>query len=225
MASTWSWIGKRREQEILELELKHLGHILEVAENSIGMVEALKIGDKTRIEEAYKRVKEAERRADKVKDDIIADLSGGLFHPIDREELLRLVIVSDDIADHLNAGSRRLLVYARASMDKAPEEYLEAVKDITVKARDSIKLIIDAVKNLRKDPKKSIELARMVERIEEEVDEIRSRTEEFLVSWCNEKGRPGECITLHSSLESYETSTDKCEDTADVIRSIAILSW
>jgi len=77
VASTWGWISRRREEEILRLEKKHLTHILEVARSAKSLVEELAHGDPGRVEEAYRRVKEAERAADRVKDEIIEQLSAG----------------------------------------------------------------------------------------------------------------------------------------------------
>ena len=224
MASTWGWISRKREEEILRLQTRHLEQILEVARSAVSVVDSIPAGDPARVEEAYKRVKEAEREADRVKDEIIAQLSTGLFHPIDREELLRLVLVSDDIADHLNAGTRRLLLYARAG-GQPPPEVTEALKEIVEIAVQSVEKLIEAVKQLRRDPSRAVELAREVERLEEKADEARSRGEEAVIRWCDQTGRPGSCMALYNALESLETSTDKCEDTADVVRSIAILRY
>lgn len=228
MASTWWWISRRREAEILERELRHLSHIKKVAESTLSLIEAVRAGDVKAVEEAYRRVKEAERSADRVKDEIIEDLAAGLFHPIDREELLRLVLVSDDIAAHLNAGARRLLVYARTGPGQGagglPEEALEGMREIVEISSEAIDKLAEALHSLRRNPQRSIELAREVERLEERADDIRSRAEELIVSWCNTHGRPGTCMVANKALESFETATDKCEDTADVIRSIAVLS-
>ncbi len=220
--STWAWISRRREEAILEAELSHLNSILEVARNALKTVEAAQQGDVGGVEESYRRVKEAERSADKLKDEIIEKLSMGMFHPIDREELLRLVLVSDDIADHLNAGTRRLLLAAKAGVTP-PEEVTGRMKRIAEIAVESVEKLVEAVKMVRREPKKAVDLARTVERLEEEADEERSQAEEALIKWCDTQGRPGSCIALFNALESLETATDKCEDTADVIRSIAIL--
>ncbi len=222
MSSVWGWISRRREEAILEMELRHLRHIRDVAEAVVALLESLDRGAEA-VEEAYRRVKEAERSADRVKDEIIEDLSRGVFHPIDREELLRLVLVGDDIADHLNAGARRLLLYSRVEAHPPPREVLEGMREIAGIALESVGLLIEAVSVLRRDPRRAVELARRVERLEEKADEARSRAEEHLVRWCNEAGRPGSCVTLHKALESLETATDKCEDTGDVVRSIAVL--
>ncbi|MCE4618262.1 MAG: DUF47 family protein [Desulfurococcales archaeon] len=224
MSGTWSWISRRREQEILDLQVKHFTRILSVAEESIKVIEAMKTGNVESVIQAYASVKEAERAADKVKDEIITDLSKGIFHPIDREELLRLVLVSDDIADHLNAATRRLLLYMKVEKTPPPENIIDGFLKIAEIAKISIEKIIEAAKILRRDPSRAVAIAREVERLEEEADEIRSTTEEEIIDWCDKKGKPGSCITLYKALQSLETSTDKCEDTGDVIRSIAILS-
>jgi predicted phosphate transport protein (TIGR00153 family) len=224
LAGTWAWIARRRESEILEREVRHLTHIREVAEWSLRLVEALSRGDRGGVEEAYRRVKEAERSADAVKDRIIEELASGLFHPIDREELLRLVLVSDDIADHLNAGSRRLLLHSRTRGPEIPREIVEGLRRMAEIARESIDKLLEAIGELRRNPKRSIELAREVERLEEEADEVRSNAEEHAIEWCNQHRQPGACVIVAKAIESYETATDKCEDTADVVRSIAILS-
>jgi len=222
LASTWGWISRRREEEILGLEKKHLAHILEVARNARALIDELETGDAARIEEAYRRVKEAERKADQVKDEIIEQLSAGLFHPIDREELLRMVLVADDIADHLNAGSRRLLLFTRAG-GRVPGQVLESMKTITQIAVEAVEKLIEAVEGLRRDPGRAVQLAAEVERLEEQADEARSRGEESVIAWCDREGRPGSCIALYNALESLETATDKCEDAGDVVRSIAVL--
>lgn len=220
--STWAWISRRREAEILEKETSHLARILEVARRAVEVVEAFARGDPRAVEEAYRRVKEAEREADRLKDSIIEELSRGLFHPIDREELLRLVLVSDDIADHLNAGTRRLLLASKTGA-RPPEPILEAMKSIAGIAVESVEKLIEAVRSMRREPSKAVELTRQVERLEERADELRSQAEEGLIEWCNTQGAPGTCMALFSALESLETATDKCEDTADVVRSIAVL--
>jgi len=217
----WGWIARRREQEILEMERRHLTHILRVAEAMLELLDAL--GSGGGVEEAYARLKDEERSADRVKDEVLEALSRGLFHPIDREELLRLVLVGDDIADHLNAAGRRLLLYWRTHRSPPPPEYLEGVRSIAEAARESVKTLLEAVELVRRDPARAVELAKKVERLEERADETRSSVEERLIRWCNENPAPGTCVTLHKALESVETATDKCEDTGDVIRSIAIL--
>ncbi|MCE4614070.1 MAG: DUF47 family protein [Desulfurococcales archaeon] len=223
MVSTWSWISKRREESILAMELEHLNHIYDASKATVSLVQAFKRKSEKDVDELYTKVKGEERNADKVKDHIIEQLSTGIFHPIDREELLRVVLAADDIAAYLKSASRRILLLCRLECE-IPANLLDPLEKIAELVQESVETIIDAVKLVRSDPKKTIQLAKMVEKMEEEADDIRSATEERLLEWCNTKVAPGTCTALYNTLTSLEMSTDKCEDTADLLRSIAILS-
>ncbi len=223
MAGTWAWIGKRREEEILRLELSHIDNIIRVAESTLELVKSIRDGSE-KMESLYSQVSQAEKKADEVKEGILNDLAQGIFHPIDREELLRLVLVADDIAAHLKAGARRLLLFSKTSSHIPPQQILDSLEEIariTVEASNMIKETISVV---RSNPRKAIELAREIERLEEKADDVRSEAEELLLDWCNKEGESGSCLALYNALESLETATDKCEDTADVLRSIAVLN-
>ena len=222
LAGLWGWISRRREEEILRLELRHLDLIAEVAGAARGLFEAFARGDLAGVEEAYRRVHDAEKRADEVKEEIIRGLSQGLLHPIDREELIRLVLAADDIAAHLKAASRRALLYARVAGAPSPG-IAGAMVEIAGIAVEAVARLSEAVRVLKSDPRRAVQLASEVERLEEKADDIRREAEEEIIKWCEEKGRGASCIALYHSLESLETATDKCEDTGDVIRSIAVL--
>ncbi|MBS7621781.1 DUF47 family protein, partial [Candidatus Bathyarchaeota archaeon] len=43
------------------------------------------------------------------KEEIISEISRGPFHPIDREDIIELVLTIDDIAANLKSASRKLL--------------------------------------------------------------------------------------------------------------------
>jgi predicted phosphate transport protein (TIGR00153 family) len=222
VVSTWSWISRRRESGILERELEHLEKIRRTVEATLAEAEALNRGDLAGVEKAYDNVFNSEREADEIKSSIIDELSEGLIHPIDREELIRLVLGADDIAAYAKSAGRRMLILSKLG-ERPPEDVGSSFIEIARLALESVDKIIEAVKIIRKDSKRAIKLSEEVERLEEKADEVRLRTEEELIKWCNEN-RPGTCLLLYRILEALEESTDKCEDVADILRSIAILS-
>ncbi len=220
MASTWAWIARRREREVLGKCLEHLDKIIEVVEASRELFKAYSSGSLEKIGELYQKVFDKEREADDVKLGILADLSTGMIHPIDREELIRLVLASDDIAAHIKAASRRLTLLKGGSLPPgAGEGFLTMIERVL----EATRLLREAVESLIKDPRRSIELANRVERLEEENDETRMGLEESIVSWCNEN-ETGSCILVYNILNSIENASDECEDVGDVVRSIALLS-
>lgn len=220
VASTWAWLSGRRRREVLEKCLSHLNEVLEVVTKAKEMVEAYSNNDRDGALKAYHRLFEAERRADNIKHKIIEELSTELFHPIDREELIRLVLAADDIADYTKAASRRLLYL---DPDKVPRRVIEAYMSIAGRLVEATKKAREAISLLASSPRKAINLTHDIERLEEEVDDIRNETEEWIINQC-ESLTTAQCLVLTRVLESLETSTDKAEDLGDVIRSIALLN-
>ncbi|MEM4732276.1 MAG: DUF47 family protein, partial [Desulfurococcaceae archaeon] len=106
--STWSWISRTRENIALELYVNLLEKIYMVVEHAVEALKAYSSTNYEKLAEEWRRVFELEREADVVKRKIIEELSKGLLHPIDREEVMRLVITSDDIASKAKAWTRRL---------------------------------------------------------------------------------------------------------------------
>jgi len=222
MVSTWSWIGRRREVHILGKELEHLKAVRETAAEALRVIESLKGGKPGEAAEYYMRVFHSERKADEVKSGILEELGTGLIHPIDREEIVRLVLSADDIAAHVKAGCRRLIIASRLESN-LPEFILDAFHKLVSITLEAIDRLVESIGLLRKNPRDAIRIASQVEELEERADDVRMEAEEELLRWCNEN-KPGACLSLYRTLESLETSSDKCEDVADIIRSIAVLS-
>lgn len=220
MSSAWAWIGRRRERGIIAMCIEHLSRIIKVAELFEEMVSKYIEKSFDEVRNLYTSIFNTEREADDVKRKIIAELSKGMFHPIDREELIRLVLTSDDIAAYLKAAARQLLLILTADL---PRQLLDQCLVMSQRVTQACKLIKDAIVNLVDNPKKSLELADKVERIEEEVDEIRLKALEIVLNICKEVEVPI-CIVTKDFVHEVEEASDKCEDVADVIRSIALLT-
>ncbi len=219
MVTVWSWLSRRRQREVIEHCLRHLDAVLKVVREADNAIAAYLRGDRGSAEKAYQSLFQAEREADKVKRMIFDELAKGFIHPIDREELIRLILAVDDVADYTKSGIRRLLYLDPA---QAPKDILEKLKTITSKLVEAVMLAIDAVKSLVEDRERALQLTHRIEALEEEVDEIRTETEGNILNRCDKLGL-ATCILALQVLESLETATDKVEDLGDVIRSIALL--
>ncbi len=220
MGATWTWIGRREQRRIIEMCIMHLKKVLSVAEALRDMINAHARGDKENTMEHYQRVFKAEREADDIKKKILAELSRGVFHPIDREDLVRLLLSADDIADYLKASSRRLIL---VEPGRVPGDIVEVYEKMINKILEAIEVLIRAVETLYITPSRSLELADTVERIEEEVDDIRMHGLEKVLKWC-EKTSIAECVLSKEIVDTLETATDNCENVGDVIRSISLLN-
>lgn len=220
MATMWAWIGRRKQRAIIAMCMEHIDKIIETIDS---LKEMLKYYDEGKFKEAmksYENVFNKEREADNIKRKIIAELSKGMFHPIDREDLIRLTLTLDDIAAYIKAAGRRLLITEPMNI---PKDIFNVMKTMVAKAKDATELIKNAVMELYENPRKALEIANDIEKIEEEVDDIRIRGLEETLKWCQTVDIVS-CMTVKETIDSLENAVDKCEDVADVIRSIALLT-
>ncbi len=218
-APTWSWISRRVEKEVLRRALEHIEKISQVAAETVKVMEALKASQPPQVLEAFQRVDKLEGEADEIKRNIIKEMSEGFIHPIDREELMRLILVADDIAAYLKAASRRATMIDPDKLDAAIKEYAVKMSEEVAKAASLLK---NAIEGLVSNPRNSLKLADNVERIEEQVDDLRDDALREVMKFCD-KATVSACIIGKEIIDSLENSSDRCEDVADVVRSIAVM--
>lgn len=219
-ASMWSWLGRRVEAEVLEIALKHTGKVVEVAKAAEKLFRAYADGDASAAEAAKAEVFKAESEADDIKREAIRLMSEGLIHPIDREELIRLILTVDDIAAYLKGAARRAGMMGPESINK---EIRVMAADMASKTRVAAEKLLEAVSIIRSDPKKALALADEVERIEEDVDDMRAQALAKVFEFCDKCEKISACLIAKEIIDSIENATDRCEDASDVIRSIALL--
>ena len=218
--STWIWLSGRREKEILLRGLHHLDLVYEVVKKLLDMISSLSKMELVKAREYFNVINKKEEEADVVKREIIEELSKGIIHPMDREDLLRLILSIDDIAAYAKASARRIKIVIDLGYSM-PDEFitlLYSMVEHSVKAVDTLR---DAIKLLTSDPRKALQLTYIVEEIEEKVDDIRLNALEYMYRMCSRDFRVV-CLLYKEIIDDIEIITDKCEDTADTIRSIAI---
>ncbi|MEM1642131.1 MAG: DUF47 family protein [Desulfurococcaceae archaeon] len=218
--STWSWISRTRENIALELYVNLLEKIHMVVEHAVEALKAYSSTNYEKLAEEWRRVFELEREADVVKRKIIEELSKGLLHPIDREEVMRLVITSDDIASKAKAWTRRLTY---AVHEDLPLDIVNMAIEIASNVREAVSLLTEASRRLIEgDRKRVLEIAEEVEHVEERVDEARASILEKVLSYCS-TAKVSSCILIKEIVDIIEEAADDCEDVADVLRSIVLL--
>ena len=218
--SSWSWLAGRRLKEIVNKSFKHL----ELVNNVVSLLDEI-IDDliKGNVEEGLKKfddLNKMEEKADVVKREIFVELRSGYIHPLDREDLLRLILTADDIAAYAKAAARRIVIIHKLGY-KMPEELLKIFKQMTDKIVDASRLVIEAVNMIGQDPSKALSITHEIEDIEEAVDDLRMEAYKFLYRMCKDK-MGIECILYKEVIDDIENTSDRCEDTADVIRMIAV---
>jgi predicted phosphate transport protein (TIGR00153 family) len=203
------------------MSIEHISKVASVVNYAVKVLEAYASGNAPEASMWWNEVFKAEKEADDIKRKLIAELSSGVFHPIDRETILRLVLGSDDIAAYAKAWSRRTMLMIPLQ-GRLPDSTATKLVNMGKKVLEATKLVKMAIEKLVEDPRAVLGLANEIERIEEEVDDIRIDVFNEIIELCD-KVNTSFCILSKELMDSVENAADKCEDVADILRSLALL--
>lgn len=219
------WLSRREEKKVLSLCTTHLDKIYDTVASMKNAVFSFCSGDFHSLEEHYKAAFDSERAADDIKHQILLDVSSGPLHPIAREEVIRLVLTADDIAENAKSAARKLRTFASTEcLNELIISHLQEMASMCVEIVDKVRI---AFHKLNDGPKQAIDAADQVEVVEESIDDFRLG----LIKEILDCKKPivsikslGPWLMLLNAIENMEDVSDRSEDVADVIRSIAILS-
>lgn len=128
----WSWLGGRKLQNVIMKSLEHIKTVHLTVLKLDEFIDSLINDEIDQAAKIYNEIVSEERKADEIKREILNSLKGVFIHPLDREDLLRLILTADDIAAYVKAAGRRLMSLYDIGY-KIPREILEIMKDISKK--------------------------------------------------------------------------------------------
>ena len=211
------WTARQREKDILRLSEKHLRKILSLVISLKDFIQAFSSNSTDDMEKVFKEIFRLEREADDEKENIIVELSKGPFHPMDREDIMRLILTMDDIASNIKAASTKLLYVDPANV---PDNVKKDMVELANKVFDVVMSFGDALQGLIECSKDVLKLAENVERKEEAIDEFRVVLIARVLEWGEKSQRISALLMLKESIENLEEAADRTEDAADIIRGI-----
>lgn len=214
------WMGKAREEKILEICDDHMKKVVETV---VGMDKAIQGFCDLRlkeIEDGFQKVFKSERAADEIKRSVLEELSSGIIHPINRDEIIRLTMTADEIAANAKAAARKLRYIDPKKLHK---KLRETLKTFSAELVGISNRTYDAFVALTKDSKSAVVISHEVERLEEKIDDLRADQliPEMLV-WYKKIKDIGLSLLLKEITDNMEDTADYCEDVSDIIRFIAI---
>jgi len=211
------WTARQREKDILRLSERHLRKILSLVISLKDFIQAFSSNSTDDMEKVFKEIFRLEREADDEKENIIVELSKGPFHPMDREDIMRLILTMDDIASNIKAASTKLLYVDPANV---PDNVKKDMVELANKVFDVVMSFGDALQGLIECSKDVLKLAENVERKEEAIDEFRVVLIARVLEWGEKSQRISALLMLKESIENLEEAADRTEDAADIIRGI-----
>jgi len=129
-------------------------------------------------------------------------------------------LTADDVAANAKSAARKIGGSSSKSLPSEIKEGLKALADMDLKIAEKMR---DAFMQLLEDPDLAIEVTHEVEKMEEEIDDYRVALVEKILRYGDKAKSISSWLMLKEAVENMEDVSDRSEDVADVIRSIAIL--
>jgi predicted phosphate transport protein (TIGR00153 family) len=198
---------------------EHLKLTQDAVSDLYRMVEASASGLEKNSKDLFESVSRLEMRADALRREMVEELTKSEMFPEEREDLMELVRAVDWVADWSKEAGRILIIIP---FEKAPEEMKEAAQNMCRANVDCVTVLGRCIKALPEKPMEAISLANEVELLEEELDELYSVARAHLATLEFPGFSMGALILLNMFLDALETVADWCENTADIVRAVAV---
>jgi len=216
----FGWFAPKRGENVLKMVEEHL----ELTQNAVmdlyKMVEASANCLENDCKNFFESVSQLEMKADALRRTMVEELTKSEMFPEEREDLMELVRAVDWVADWAREAGRILVIIP---FDKAPDEMKQAAFNMCKANVDCVGVLADCVRTLHeKNPTEALSLADKVEILEEELDELYSVARGHLANLEYPGFSVGALILLNEFLDALETIADWCENTADIVRAIAV---
>ncbi|MBO8141144.1 MAG: TIGR00153 family protein [Firmicutes bacterium] len=216
MPNVFGWMGMRGQQRAMEAARQHMEQAGRVVHLLRDALQAFVAGEMAQVQKEQERVLAAEREADELRRELLDQLSEGLFLPADREDLVHLVERVDDIADYANSAARLLVLFQSSPPEELGDDLLR-YGDLLI---EGVKRLAEALDKLNQgDGREALRLCTAVERAEEEADALKASLYRRLFAM---DLAPGPLLLLHDLIESMENTADRTEDSADLVRVLAV---
>jgi len=215
----FKWFAPKRGENVLRMVEKHLEFTETAVSHLYSMVDAAAENREEDSEASFLNLSKMEMEADALRRDMVEELTKSEMFPEERDDLMELVRAVDWVADWSREAGRILDLIP---FEKAPGEMKEAAMNMCKANRECVSVLARCVKVLPKDKSEAISLANEVEMLEEDMDELYSIARRHLATLEFPGFTVGALILLNEFLDALETVADWCENTADIVRAVAV---
>ncbi len=217
MSELIKWFAKRKETKALTTVQRHLALTTGIVEDLEKAIRAAIKGDLKEMQTCIERVANSEKEADRLRRNVMDEISTGELSPTDREDLMDLVKRVDMVADWSRESTRIL--------GAIPMEYVPTpIKDVSIEMVVSVKQctisLQKCVNKMMTKPEEALQAADAVEREEEKVDDIHEKARILLGK--EDMPRAGIAVLVGQLFEAIEMIADSCEDACDQVRVITV---
>ncbi|MDH5770635.1 MAG: DUF47 family protein [Candidatus Bathyarchaeota archaeon] len=213
-----TWLTLRRKTKAIDMARRHVTKVVNTVVELNNTVIAASIGRNIEAEKCISRLFSNEEEADALRRRISEELTKGEISAKEREDLMRLTIEIDNIADCAKDAARNILILMRQPV---PKEIWRGFQKISESAVTCVLTLRDGINMLEKDLDETMKRILEVERLEHQVDDERHSVQLLFLEFADQLNAPT-LLLLDDALHFMEGVTDYCEDTGDIIRMLVI---
>jgi len=214
------WLKARRTVKAMQLVSEHTKMTNITVEQLSKCIRNAIDGKKDELHRNFQLLEQKEREADGLRKRIIEELARGELPVDERVGLMRLGRLIDWITDWAHEASRILVLFDLSVMPKQIQnvivEMCTTVLECTLKVGDCVEKLMNGALE------ESLRAADEVERLEEKVDQLYQKARSNLNDIETNGIRIGSIILLSHFIEAIENTSDRCEDTCDQVRVMAV---
>ncbi|MBC7131116.1 DUF47 family protein [Candidatus Bathyarchaeota archaeon] len=217
MSELIKWFEKRKEAKALAIIKKHLALTMEIVADLERTFDAAINQDMDEMRKYVERIAQKEKEADMLRRRVMDELSRGELTPSAREDIMHLVKRVDMVADWSRESTRILAAIPIEHIPEAIKEVLLEMVNGVKKCAISLKECVD---KMMINPEEALKAADIVEREEEEVDDIHEKARILLGK--EDPPTAGIAVLISQLLEAIEMIADSCEDACDQVRIVIV---
>ena len=215
----FGWFAPKRGENVLEMVEKHLELTQNAALSLYKMVEVAAESDQERGSAIFTDISRFEREADELRRNMVRELTEGEMYPEERDDLMELVRAVDQIADWSKEAGR---ILRTIPFEKTPDSIKTATLNMSKANVDCVDVLKQSINALPKNPSKALSLADEVEMLEETIDDLYGEVRFHFANEDFPEFSMGSLILMNEFFDAIETVADWCENTADIVRAIAV---
>jgi predicted phosphate transport protein (TIGR00153 family) len=198
-----------REQKFFDLFDAGAKNIIKGAQALKDMIDTWQF-----IDSHVAEITELEHEGDSITHQVISLLHRTFVTPFDREDIALLAHTMDDIMDFIHAAADSMFIYKVS----APTQRAKELADIIVQATIEVEKAVNGLRH-KSEFKMILEECVEINRLENAADRVyRAAIGELF----DDTTDIAKIIKWREIYEHMETSTDRCEDVADVLEGVAL---
>ena len=212
------WFSERRKSKVLEMADRQMTLAIDTVIELEKAINSALNSDKEKARASFDKLSRIEHEIDELRRIVFEELTRGNLQSKDREDIMHLVKRLDQMADHVKDASRAVVLLLEAEVPKEMwKQFAKTAKDLV----DCATTLRKAIENLGTNPAKAMELAKQIDKIEQQVDEKYLKSKAMLLKYSKETDA-ATILLLKDLIEEMEHVADSCDDTADYVRILTV---